>query len=188
MWQNPFASPGPRNAVETASVWFTAYPISFITRPGESFLAALGDEELWKAFATIGIDAVHTGPVKRAGGLAGWQATPSVDGHFDRISTEIDPAFGDESEFRAMCGMATWYGGADHRRRRARPHRQGRDFRLAEMKHADYPGHLPHGRDRARGLEPAARGPGRAGLGEPGRPRARRRCRRPATSSGGCSG
>ena len=32
MWQNPFASPGPRHAVDTASVWFTAYPISFITR------------------------------------------------------------------------------------------------------------------------------------------------------------
>ena len=92
-------------------MWFTAYPISFITRSGESFLAALGDEALWKAFATIGIEAVHTGPVKRAGGIAGWQYTPSVDGHFDRISTQIDPAFGDESEFRAMCGMATWYGG-----------------------------------------------------------------------------
>ena len=36
MWQNPYANPGPRQAVETASVWFTAYPISFITRPGDS--------------------------------------------------------------------------------------------------------------------------------------------------------
>ena len=34
MWQNPFASPGPRHAVETASVWFTAYPISLITAEG----------------------------------------------------------------------------------------------------------------------------------------------------------
>ena len=31
----------------TADVWFTAYPISLITRPGQSFLAALGEEELW---------------------------------------------------------------------------------------------------------------------------------------------
>ena len=97
MWQNPFANPDPRHAVESASVWFTAYPISLITRPGESFLASLGDEELWKAFATIGINALHTGPVKRAGGLAGWRPTPSVDGHFDRVSTEIDPAFGTEA-------------------------------------------------------------------------------------------
>ena len=140
MWQNPFANPDPRHAVESASVWFTAYPISLITRPGESFLASLGDEELWKAFATIGINALHTGPVKRAGGLVGWRPTPSVDGHFDRISTEIDPAFGTEAEFRAMCGMATWYGGAIIDDVVPGHTGKGADFRLAEMKHADYPG------------------------------------------------
>src|SRR5882724_1776020 len=86
MWQNPYANPGPRQAVEAASVWLTAYPLSFITRPGESFLAALADEALWEAFTSIGIHAVHTGPVKRAGGITGWRTTPSVDGHFDRIS------------------------------------------------------------------------------------------------------
>ena len=140
MWQNPFANPDPRAAVETASVWFTAYPISLITRPGESFLAALGDEELWKAFATIGINAMHTGPVKRAGGLVGWRPTPSVDGHFDRISTEIDPVFGTEAEFRAMCGMATWHGGTIIDDIVPGHTGKGADFRLAEMKHADYPG------------------------------------------------
>ena len=140
MWQNPFANPDPRHAVESASVWFTAYPISLITRPGESFLASLGDEELWKAFAAIGINALHTGPVKRAGGLSGWRPTPSVDGHFDRISTEIDPAFGTEAEFRAMCGMATWYGGAIIDDVVPGHTGKGADFRLAEMKHADYPG------------------------------------------------
>ena len=140
MWQNPFANPDPRHAVESASVWFTAYPISLITRPGESFLASLGDEELWKAFATIGINALHTGPVKRAGGLVGWRPTPSVDGHFDRISTEIDPAFGTEAEFRAMCGMATWYGGAIIDDVVPGHTGKGADFRLAEMKYADYPG------------------------------------------------
>ncbi|GAA2544778.1 maltose alpha-D-glucosyltransferase [Pseudonocardia hydrocarbonoxydans] len=140
MWQNPFANPGPRQAVETASVWFTAYPISFITRPGESFLAALADEQLWDAFARIGIEAVHTGPVKRAGGLSGWQATPSVDGHFDRMSTEIDPAFGTEAEFRAMCGMATWSGGTIIDDIVPGHTGKGADFRLAELKYGDYPG------------------------------------------------
>jgi trehalose synthase len=140
MWQNPFADPNPRDAVETASVWFTAYPISMITRPGTSFLATLGDEELWQTFTAIGIDAVHTGPVKRAGGLAGWQSTPSVDGHFDRISTEIDPAFGTESEFRAMCGMATWHGGTIIDDIVPGHTGKGADFRLAEMKYGDYPG------------------------------------------------
>ena len=34
MWQNPYAQPDPRAAIEKASVWFTAYPISMITKPG----------------------------------------------------------------------------------------------------------------------------------------------------------
>ena len=91
MLQNPFAHPDPRAAISRAGVWFTAYPLSFVTREGESFLAGLGEDLLWEAFAKIGIDAVHTGPVKRAGGLDGWNQTPSVDGHFDRISMEVDP-------------------------------------------------------------------------------------------------
>src|SRR3712207_2599730 len=65
MWQNPFAKPNPRAAIEKASVWFTAYPISMITPKGTSFLGTLGDEDLWAAFEEIGIDGVHTGPVKR---------------------------------------------------------------------------------------------------------------------------
>jgi trehalose synthase len=140
MWQNPFANPGPRQAVETASVWFTAYPLSLITRPDESFLAALADENLWKAFSDIGIEGVHTGPVKRAGGIRGWHTTPSVDGHFDRMATEIDPAFGTEAEFRAMCGMATWHGGTIIDDIVPGHTGKGADFRLAEMKYGDYPG------------------------------------------------
>ena len=140
MWQNPYADPNPRLAVDTASVWFTAYPLSLITRPGQSFLAALGDEELWSSFADIGIEAVHTGPVKRAGGISGWGHTPSVDGHFDRISTVIDPAFGSEQEFRAMCGMATFYGGTIIDDVVPGHTGKGADFRLAEMGFADYPG------------------------------------------------
>ncbi len=140
MWQNPFANPGPRQAVDTASVWFTAYPISLITKPGESFLATLGREKLWEAFSAIGIDAVHTGPVKRAGGIDGWNLTPSVDGHFDRISTEIDPAFGTEDEFRAMCETASLFGGTVIDDVVPGHTGKGADFRLAEMKHGDYPG------------------------------------------------
>lgn len=111
MWQNPYAAPHPRAAVTTASVWFTAYPLSLITRRNESFLKAMADERMWKAFAQIGIDAIHTGPVKVAGGISGWRQTPSVDGHFDRISTRIDPAFGTEEEFRHLCATASSYGG-----------------------------------------------------------------------------
>ncbi|MGB3356785.1 MAG: maltose alpha-D-glucosyltransferase [Mycobacterium sp.] len=140
MWQNPFATPNPRAAVDTASVWFTAYPLSLITRADESFLKAMANEDMWQAFAEIGIEAVHTGPVKRAGGIAGWQHTPSVDGHFDRISTQIDPAFGTEEEFRQMCSTATWYGGTIIDDIVPGHTGKGADFRLAEMKYADYPG------------------------------------------------
>ena len=140
MWQNPYATPNARAAVDTASVWFTAYPLSLITRPDESFLKSMSSEELWKAFAEIGIEAIHTGPVKRAGGIWGWEMTPSVDGHFDRISTQIDPAFGTEDEFRHMCGIANWYGGTIIDDIVPGHTGKGADFRLAEMKYADYPG------------------------------------------------
>ncbi|MEH3140592.1 MAG: maltose alpha-D-glucosyltransferase [Mycobacterium kyogaense] len=140
MWQNPYATPNPRGAVDTASVWFTAYPLSLITRPDESFLKAMASEDMWKAFAEIGIEAIHTGPVKRAGGISGWQYTPSVDGHFDRIGTQIDPAFGTEDEFRQMCATAGWYGGTIIDDIVPGHTGKGADFRLAEMKYADYPG------------------------------------------------
>jgi trehalose synthase len=140
MWQNPFANPDPRAAVEKASVWFTAYPISMITKPGTSFLGALGDEDLWAAFEQIGIDGLHTGPVKKAGGILGWESTPSVDGHFDRISTSIDDAFGTEEEFRTMCEVAASHLGLVLDDIVPGHTGKGADFRLAEMKIGDYPG------------------------------------------------
>jgi hypothetical protein len=38
MWQNPYANPDPESAIASAGVWFTAYPLSLMTRPGRSFL------------------------------------------------------------------------------------------------------------------------------------------------------
>jgi trehalose synthase len=140
MWQNPFANPDPRAAIEKASVWFTAYPISMITKPGTSFLGTLGDDDLWTAFEAIGIDGLHTGPVKKAGGLVGWDPTPSVDGHFDRISTQIDEAFGTEEEFRSMCEIAAGHLGMVIDDIVPGHTGKGPDFRLAEMKVGDYPG------------------------------------------------
>ncbi|RCV57957.1 maltose alpha-D-glucosyltransferase [Marinitenerispora sediminis] len=140
MWQNPFAHPNPRGAIDQAAVWFTSYPLSLMTAPGRSYLATLGDPELWKAFADIGINAVHTGPVKEAGGLDGWSATPSVDGHFDRVGMEIDPLFGTEEEFRRLCATAKWYGGVIIDDLIPGHTGKGADFRLAEMAVGDYPG------------------------------------------------
>lgn len=140
MMQNPFANPDPRAAIEKSSVWFTAYPISMITKRGRSFLGTLGDDDLWSAFEEIGIDGVHTGPVKRAGGIVGWEPTPSVDGHFDRISTQIDEAFGTEEEFRAMTEVAAGHLGLIIDDIVPGHTGKGADFRLAEMKVGDFPG------------------------------------------------
>ncbi len=140
MWQNPFAHPDPRAAVERAQVWFTAYPLSFISRPGDSFLAGLANPELWKAFRRVGIDAVHTGPVKLAGGINGWNLTGSVDGHFDRISMQVDPAFGSEDQFRSLCRVASEHNGTVIDDIVPGHTGKGADFRLAEMGFSDYPG------------------------------------------------
>ena len=140
MWQHPYAESNPRAAIEKASVWFTAYPPSMITKPGESFLATLSEERLWRVFESIGIDAVHTGPVKLAGGISGRELTPSVDGQFDRISTHLDEAFGTEAEFRSLCARATAHGAIVIDDIVPGHTGKGADFRLAEMKVGDYPG------------------------------------------------
>ena len=93
-----------------------------------------------RPFEAIGVDAVHTGPVKRAGGISGWDVTPSVDGHFDRISTRIDETFGTEAEFRSMCESAAAHGGTIIDDIVPGHTGKGPDFRLAEMKVGDYPG------------------------------------------------
>jgi len=140
VWQSPFAIPNPAAAMAKSSVWFTAYPISMITKPGHSFLSTLGDDELWLALEAIGINAVHTGPLKRAGGVFGWEATPSVDGHFDRISTQIDEVFGTDVEFRRLCEVAATHGGIVIDDIVPGHTGKGADFRLAEMGVGDYAG------------------------------------------------
>jgi trehalose synthase len=140
VWQSPFATPNPTAVMDKSSVWFTAYPISMIPKPGHSFLGTLGDEQLWEVFAAIGINAVHTGPLKRAGGVLGRELTPSVDGHFDRISTQIDGVFGSELEFRRLCEVAAAHGGIVIDDIVPGHTGKGPDFRLAEMNVGDYPG------------------------------------------------
>ncbi len=140
MWQKPYARSRPRAALELASVWYTSYPISTITREGGSILETLGDEKMWRAFQQIGITALHTGPVKEAGGLSGWKATPSIDGHFDRISTRIDALFGTELEFKTMCKVAASHGGIILDDIIPGHTGKGADFRLAEMGYGNYPG------------------------------------------------
>jgi trehalose synthase len=140
LWQHPYALPQPRAASALASVWFTAYPPSQITGPGESVLESLGDPELWRVFRDIGIGGMHTGPMKRAGGLDGREYTPTVDGNFDRISSEIDPAFGTETQYQTMVRNAGDNGAVLIGDVIPGHSGKGADFRLAERGHGDYPG------------------------------------------------
>lgn len=144
MWRHPYAGIQPRAASTLASVWFAAYPAAIITRPDASVLSTLGDAELWKTFASIGIKAIHTGPTKRAGGLVGGPDnhtyTPTIDGHFDRIGIDIDPAFGTVDEFVAMSRTAATHGAIVIDDIIPAHTGKGADWRLAEMGYDDYPG------------------------------------------------
>ena len=140
-WQHPYGTPQPRAAVSRASVWFTAYPASTIAAaPGTSVLATLADERLWRAFRAIGIQGIHTGPMKRSGGVTGQEYTPSIDGNFDRISMEIDPAFGTEAQYKSLVAVARAHGAVVIGDVIPGHTGKGPDFRLAERDYADYPG------------------------------------------------
>ena len=140
-WQHSYEQPQTQAVLQKASVWFTAYPGSTITKEGESVLQTLGNAELWQTFKKIGIEAMHTGPLKKAGGIVGENKyTPTVDGWFDRITLNIDPLFGTESEYKnlvrtAQNSQAILIGDIipGHTGK-------GADFRLAEMAYQDYPG------------------------------------------------
>jgi trehalose synthase len=140
-WQHPYAIPQPRAASARASVWFTAYPASTIgSAPGASVLATLADERLWRAFQAIGIQGIHTSPMKRSGGVSGLAYTPTVDGNFDRISFDIDPDFGTEAQYRSLVEAARSHGAIVIGDVVPGHTGKGADFRLAERAYADYPG------------------------------------------------
>ena len=140
-WQHPYGQPQPHAAVARASVWFTAYPASTIAAsPGTSVISTLAEERLWSAFQAIGIQGIHTGPMKRSGGVRDLGYTPSIDGNFDRISFEIDPAFGTEAQYKAMVAAARSHGAIVIGDVIPGHTGKGPDFRLAERAYADYPG------------------------------------------------
>ncbi len=140
MWQRPYADARPRAAIARASVWFTAYPASVITGPDQSVLQALGDERLWSLLSSIGVQGIHTGPMKQAGGIVGRERTPSIDGNFDRASFEIDEKFGTQADFVAMSRIAAAHNCVVIDDVVPAHTGKGADFRLAEMGFHDYPG------------------------------------------------
>lgn len=140
LWQQPFAEIRPRAASSLAPVWFTAYPAAVITGADGSVLEALGDERLWEVFDKIGIRAMHTGPMKRSGGVIKYDYTPTVDGNFDRIGFDIDPAFGTEAQYRRMVTNAKRYSGTIIGDVIPGHTGKGPDYRLAILRYGDYPG------------------------------------------------
>ena len=109
--QRPYARAQPAAAVSKASVWFTAYMPSIIgpQRDGsmQPPLGTLADPALWQHFAELGIRAVHTGPVMKAGGyLADGEPYASIDGWFDPIALDIDADLGTETDYRRLRAMA----------------------------------------------------------------------------------
>src|SRR4029450_4292971 len=140
MWQQPYAEARPRAASALASVWFTAYPAAIVTREGESVLKTLSDPHLWAALSAIGVLGVHTGPMKRSGGVRGRDYTPTIDGNFDRMSFEIDPGFGTEEDFVAMSRTAAAHNAVVIDDIVPAHTGKGADYRLAELAYGEYPG------------------------------------------------
>jgi trehalose synthase len=140
LWQRPYGETQPRAAAALASAWFTAYPAAIITREGESVLQTLGNEALWRSLSAIGVQGVHMGPMKQAGGLRGREYTPTIDGNFDRVSFAIDPAFGTEAQFVAMGRAAAAHGAVVIDDIIPAHTGKGADFRLATLGYGDYPG------------------------------------------------
>ncbi|MGE8436896.1 MAG: maltose alpha-D-glucosyltransferase, partial [Pseudomonas palmensis] len=140
MWLHPYAEARARDASAIASVWLTVYPASIIVEEGGSVLQALAHEQLWQALSELGIQGVHTGPLKRSGGITQREFTPSVDGNFDRISFDIDPRYGSEAELVHLSKVASAHNAVTIDDSIPAHTGKGADFRLAEMAYGDYPG------------------------------------------------
>ncbi len=108
-WKHGFGHPRKEDLLDETSVWFAAYPDSLIGTAGENALAIIGSTELLQLFAKLGVEAIHTGPMKRAGSVCESEYGASIDGHFDRIECEIDPDYGTEAQYVEMVENASRY-------------------------------------------------------------------------------
>ena len=140
LWKRPYAMARPLAATSVAPVWITTYPASVITRDGESVLATLGSNDLWRALGQIGVRAIHTGPTKRSGGYVDGVWTPTIDGNFDRVGFDTDPALGTQEELIALSRMAAAHNAVMIDDIIPSHTGKGPDFRLAQMRHEDWAG------------------------------------------------
>jgi trehalose synthase len=139
-WQHAFGRSRPMDFLDQKSVWFAAYPDSLVGKPGAKALDILASPELHELLSDIGVEAVHTGPMKRSGSITGTEYGPSIDGHFDRIESVVDPEYGSEAEYKDFVNVASRHG-IDVIGDLVPGHTgKGPDFRLAEQNEPGFPG------------------------------------------------
>ncbi|MGB3903824.1 MAG: alpha-amylase family glycosyl hydrolase, partial [Anaerolineae bacterium] len=139
-WRNAYGHPRPQDFIRAASVWFASYPKATISHPDMSVVQTLGSKELLSTFQEIGIGGIHTGPMRRAGGITGREYTSSIDGLFDRIELTIDPLFGTDDEYVQMTRTAKQFDIAIIGDLVPAHTGKGADFRLAERAYKNYEG------------------------------------------------
>lgn len=139
-WRNAYGHPRSKDFVMDSSVWFTSYAGATIGHRDKSVVQTLGDPDLLSTFRDIGIEGIHTGPMRRAGGITGRQYTPTIDGLFDRIELTVDPLFGTDDEYVQMTESAKQHGIAIIGDLVPAHTGKGADFRLAEMAYKNYEG------------------------------------------------
>lgn len=139
-WQEDFSKPKPQDLVQLASVWLLYYPGSVIPKPGASVIGTWADPQFWATNHAIGITLLHTNPTERAGGIAGQQFTPTIDGYFDRIGLDTAPELGTDAEYKQLVANAQQQGAIVAGDLSPLETGLGPDFRLAEMGYKDYPG------------------------------------------------
>lgn len=100
------SSPASDEARGRASTWVSLYPPAVITGTGETVLSTIRQMIDQGSLGELGIHAIYTTPLNRSGGVRGREYTPSTDGNFDPISTDVDPALGTNDEYRALIQAA----------------------------------------------------------------------------------
>lgn len=117
-----------------------AYPDSLIGQPGANVLDVLGAPELHQLLSDVGVSAIHTGPMKLSGSVSGTDYGPSIDGHFDRIESVVDPEYGSEDQYRDMVQVAAQHGSIIIGDLVPGHTGKGPDFRLATLGEPGFPG------------------------------------------------
>ena len=138
-WQHPFGKSEFSAILDNTSVWLSVYADSVMGLDNQNVLDVLGSTAFQQQLSSIGIKAIHTGPLKLSGSVQDGEYGPSIDGHFDRIESTLDPAYGDQSQYNAMVQNAADHGITIIGDLVPGHTGKGPDFRLAEKNVPGFP-------------------------------------------------